>query len=251
MKNAMFHVTLSRRLAIALVVVIFCYLALSPRAAFAQVADAEMASHIATLLGEKFSPESLVVTVKESRAYAEMRGSVLSGIRIDTMKLDALLARKEDALSNDVGSLASLIGYSRGEIILLEKDVNAYFDTNDTRGFSSLDFDFTPQGFKAKGVFSADFIFRLRIQLAANGVLGLGQDGVYLEDVSIYVENVRQPSALTNQILSRVNPLLAFSEIPFKVEFKNVTMDDEAAYMTGHPKKLEGGSTSEWPRKGL
>lgn len=228
---------------------IFCCVQfLTPVRAFALPSDAEMAQHVANLLGEKFKPESVTVTVKESRAYAEMKGSVLSKIRIDTMRLDALLTNRDKPLVNDVNSLSSLIGFSRGEIILLEKDVNAYFDNNDTKGFSHLVFDFTPQGFKANGVFSADFLFTLRIRLAATGNLALKSDGVYLDNVAIYVENLKQPASLTNQIISRVNPLIEWRDIPFKVEFKTVTMDDRSARMTGSPQKVTGGSSATWKR---
>jgi hypothetical protein len=220
---------------------------LSP-AAYAAVSDMQMARHIASLLGEEFSPESLTVTVRESRAVAEMRGAVLSRIRIDTMRLDALLTNLDRPLSDDVKSLASLIGYSRGEIVLLERDVNDYFNTNDTRGFSNLVFDFRPGGFRADGIFSATFLFTIRIRLAATGVLSLGSDGVYLDDVNIYTEGVKQPDVLTNQVLSRVNPLIEWGSIPFKVEFREISMDGEAARMTGHPRPLEG-ATCVWEKR--
>lgn len=226
--------------------IFFCIVTIMPRQLRAMHSDAAIAEHIAMLLGRQFEPELLSVSVLESRAYAEMRGIVLSGIRLDTMRLDALITNQDQPLVDDVDSLTTLIGYSRGELILLEKDVNAYFDNNDTRGFSGLVFDFAPTGFRADGVFTADFLFTLRIRLAATGILGLKSDGVYLEDVAIYVEKLRQPAALTNQIVSRVNPLLEWGDIPFKVEFDEVTMDDEAARMTGHPRPLEGGSTAVW-----
>ncbi|MDR0616687.1 MAG: DUF2993 domain-containing protein [Synergistaceae bacterium] len=229
--------------------ILFVILAVPLCEARADVADTEMAQRIASLLGEKFSPDSLAVTVRESRAYAEMRGVVISGIRIDSMKLNALLTNNQAVLSDDVDALTALIGYSKGELILLEDDVNAYFDANEKSGFSNLHFDFSPSGFKANGLFSADFIFTLRIRLAANGILGLRPDGVYLENVVIRVENVRQPDALTNQIISRVNPLLEFSDIPFKVEFDTVAMDDSSAKMSGSPEAITGGSTAIWKRR--
>ncbi|MDR1885782.1 MAG: DUF2993 domain-containing protein [Synergistaceae bacterium] len=224
---------------------ILCSVALAPPSE-AAIDDAGMALHIAGLLGTRFSPESLFVTVKESRAYAEMKGAVLDKIRVDTMKLDVLLTREGAQLSDDVNSLASLIGYSKGEIVLLEDDVNAYFGNNDTRGFSNLTFDFKPEAFRADGIFTASFLFTLRIRLSATGILSLGSDGVYLDDVRIYVEKIRQPEALTNQVLSRVNPLIAWGDIPFKVEFKTVTMDDKSAVMTGYPVTVEGGATAVW-----
>jgi hypothetical protein len=226
------------------VLIVFCALVCGP--AWGEVSDEGMAGHIASLLGGKFSPESLEVTVNQSRAYAEMRGVILSGIRIDTMRLDALLTNYDGALDSDVDALASLIGYSKGEIVLLERDVNNYFANNDTKGFSNLAFNFKPNGFRADGIFSADFLFKLRIRLAAEGLLGLQSDGLYLEDVSIYVEKIRQPGALTDQIVNRVNPLLEWSDIPFKVEFRTVTMDDEAARLTGGPEMLEDGFKVVW-----
>jgi hypothetical protein len=249
--NAMFHVTHWRifQTAIVITAILFVILAVPLCEARADVADTEMAQRIASLLGEKFSPDSLAVTVRESRAYAEMRGVVISGIRIDSMKLNALLTNNQAVLSDDVDALTALIGYSKGELILLEDDVNAYFDANEKSGFSNLHFDFSPSGFKANGLFSADFIFTLRIRLAANGILGLRPDGVYLENVVIRVENVRQPDALTNQIISRVNPLLEFSDIPFKVEFDTVAMDDSSAKMSGSPEAITGGSTAIWKRR--
>jgi hypothetical protein len=234
------------------VFIVFAAIAISVSPSFASypetLDDEWMAGHIANLLGAGFSPESVTVTVRESRAYAEMRGAVLSGIRIDMMKLDALITRDRLALSDDVKSLASLIGYSRGEIVLLERDVNAYFDNNDTRGFSNLAFDFRPSGFKADGLFTASFVVTLRIRLSAEGVLALQSDGVCLDGVSIFVEGLRQPDVLTRQVLSRVNPLVAWDSIPFKVEFRAVSMDDDSAVMTGYPKRIEGGAAAEWRR---
>jgi hypothetical protein len=212
----------------------------------ADSSDRKMADTLVNLLGEKFSPESLEVTVNGSSAYAEMRGVVLSGIRIDTMKLDALLVNADQVEGKDVKFLASLIGYSKGELILLERDVNAYFDSNDTRGFSNLVFNFTPDGFRADGIFTASMLITFRIRLAALGRLALKSDGVNLDDVSIYVENVKQPSALTNHILSRVNPLIEWDSIPFKVTFKEIRMDEDSAVMTGYPERVTGGATSVW-----
>lgn len=211
--------------------------------------DAEVASRMAGMLGREFEPDSVSVTVLDSHAYAEMKGCEISGIRIDTMRLEALLTnRGESVKSDDAKALATMIGFSRGEIILTEKDVNGYFAGNDIRGFSGLRFDFSPQGFKASGVFSAKFLMTIRIQLAAHGVLALRPDGVYLDKVAIYVENMKQPDILTRQIVAHVNPLLEWSDIPFKVEFKTVAMDDSAARMSGNPKRFEGGSTSEWKK---
>ncbi|MDR1472600.1 MAG: hypothetical protein LBS75_08750 [Synergistaceae bacterium] len=214
--------------------------------AFADPSERKLADTLVRLLGEKFAPESLEVTVAGGRAYAEMRGVVLSGIRIDAMKLDALLVDAGRVEAADVSSLASLIGYSRGELVLLERDVNAYFDSNDTRGFSNLAFDFSNGGFRANGIFTASFLFTFRIRLAASGRLALRANGVDLDGVAIYVENIEQPASLTDKILSRVNPLIKWDSIPFRVAFKDIFMDDVSAVMTGYPERIESGETAAW-----
>lgn len=245
--NSLFHV---RQFGlIGLCVIVFCLSLLSPHAAAAEPSDKQTAEHIVKLLVEKFTPESVSVTVKDSYAFAEMKGALLSKVRIDTMKLDAILINRDKPLSDDVKSLSSLIGYSKGEIVLLEKDVNDYFKQNTSSGFSNLVFDFKPNGFRADGLFTASFLVTLRIRLAATGVLELKPDGVYLGNVSIFVENMKQPGSLTDQIISRINPLIEWSDVPFKVEFKTISMDDRSATMTGYPKKLAGGITSVWEKK--
>lgn len=219
-----------------------------PASSFAQPSDAEVAAHIARLLGEEFRPEIITVRVKESLAYAEMKGATMSRIRVDTMRLEALLTNRDQALEDDVDSLSKLIGFSRGEMVLLERDVNAYFTGHEKRGFSDLTFDFKPEGFRAEGIFSATFLFTIKIRLAATGVLSLGSDGVYLDKLKVFTENIEQPEVLTNQILARVNPLIEWTQIPFKVEFKEIGMDDEGARMTGRPNNFEGGSVAVWQR---
>jgi hypothetical protein len=232
-------------LAAAAVFIIAACLVLDPPAN-ADPSDRELAGTLVRLLGEKFSPESLEVTVAGSRAYAEMRGVVLSGIRIDGMRLDAMLINAGSVTAEDARDLASLIGYSKGELTLLERDVNAYFDSNDTRGFSNLVFDFSGEGFRADGIFTASLLFTFRIRLAATGHLALKSYGVDLDGVSIYVENIKQPSSLTDKILSRVNPLIEWDSIPFRVAFKDIRMDDDSAVMTGYPERMDGGETAVW-----
>lgn len=232
---------------VALVLAAAC--ALSSVGQASAASDEEIAQHIATLLGREFSPDSVSVAVHESTAYAEMYGAVLSKMRIDQMRLEAVLVNKDAPLSDDVRSLSSLIGYSRGEITLLESDVNSYFDGHDTSGFSKLNFDFTPQGFRASGIFSAQLLFTINIRLAATGVLALRSDGVYLDKVKIYAENVPTPDMLTDQVLHRVNPLIDWDRIPFKVEFKEVTMDDDKAVMTGYPERKISVEPYIWTRE--
>jgi hypothetical protein len=208
--------------------------------------DAEMALALAEKLGLEFEPESLSVRVEGIRGFAEARGLFLSGVRIDRLQIEAILTGSHVPEDGDIDSLASLIGYSWGEIELLATDINDYFKSHDTRGFSNLEVRFDPNGFRAQGVFTKSLIFTFRIMLAATGNFGLRPDGVYIEDAAIYVENLRQPGFLVNEIMERANPLIEWSEIPFRVVFKEISMTERSAIMTGGPRDFEGGVVAVW-----
>jgi hypothetical protein len=207
--------------------------------------DFEMASSLAEKLGDEFDPESLSVKVRDNHAYAEARGIFLSGVRVDTLKIEAMLTSSE-VPEGDAESLASIIGYSWGEVTLLESDVNGYFKEHESRGFSDLEVEFSPEGFRASGIFTASLLFTFRIKIAASGKFGLRPDGVYIEDAMIYIQNVRQPGFLVREMMERANPLLEWSEIPFRVVFKTIAMTDRSATMSGAPRDFDGGVSVTW-----
>ena len=197
-------------------------------------ADMKNAREIGELLAVKFAPQSLRVTADGNRAYAVMAGAKMGGIRIEEMRLDARLKSAPSVSSGDLDRLASLIEQSRGEITLLEKDVNDYYKSGaDTSGFSELAFDFKPGGFQAKGIFSAQMLMNLKLNLSAAGNLALRSDGVYIDNVSIFAEGMKQPDMIVNLITGKINPLLPFNDIPFPVSFSKIQMTDKAVVLTG------------------
>jgi hypothetical protein len=217
----------------------------------AAMSDEEMAASLADKLGGEFSPEALFVTVDGSHAYAEARGVVLSGVRIDTLRLEAILADTKLPEDDEIESLASLIAYSWGEVVMLERDINSYFKSHETRGFTGLVAKFAPTGFRAEGLYTAKFLFTLRMRLRATGNFALKPDGVYIEDASIFVEGLRQPGFLVEEIMERVNPLIEWDEIPFKITFKTIYMDGTSATMTGEPRVFDSGATAVWEKEGI
>ena len=199
----------------------------------------------------EFHPEAAVIKVKNKTAWIEMTGGVIDGIRIEKMKLLADLA--DTPVSNDnvsessSSSLAKMIRSSKGEVVLAEKDVNDYFKKNENPdGFSNLQFDFTRAGFTATGNFITKIIIDLDLPIFAKGTLGLHDNGVYLDKTSITVKGITQPDALSNLLLSKINPLLEFKDIPFPVTFEKIKMTEKAAIMTGEPKEFKGGTKWEW-----
>jgi hypothetical protein len=207
--------------------------------------DFEMASALAEKLGDEFNPESLSVKVLGNRAYAEAGGVFLSGVRVDTLKIEAMLSSYE-VPEGDAESLASIIGYSWGEVTLLASDINDYFRKNEARGFSGLEVGLSPEGFRVSGLFTASLLFTFRIKIAAAGKFGLRPDGVYIEDAMVYVQNVRQPGFLVKEMMESANPLLEWGEIPFRVVFRTIAMTERSATMSGNPRDFGGGVPVRW-----
>jgi hypothetical protein len=73
---------------------------------------------------------------------------------------------------------------------------------------------------------------------------------VYIENPAIYIERVRQPGFLVNEILERANPLIRWSDIPFRVMFREITMTEHSAIMTGGPRDFPGGAVASWSAAG-
>ncbi len=229
-------------------------LALIPAAqSFAGEREAEAAREIGNLVRAELTPERVEVTVAEGgkKAWIECAGAQISGIRIESMKLEAeLAALPEKIQSGDGTELSRRITSSRGEIALRERDVNDYFASGkSTGGFSALRFKFSPQGYRAEGKFEADImIMKINLDLKADGRLGLRPDGVYLENTAIYAEGMKQSESVTELVTGRINPLLPFSKIPFPVSFSRITMSDGEALLTGGPQKIAGGGVWRWRR---
>ncbi|MDO5115737.1 MAG: DUF2993 domain-containing protein [Synergistaceae bacterium] len=224
---------------------------LSASAAFASPGEYAAAERIGTALMEELTPESISVTVAPGGdvAWIDCAGASMSGIRIESLRLEAEL--KELPRGEEEGAeLMKMISGSRGEMTLLERDVNAYFaGEREIRGFTGLKFDFTPKGYSAEGNFEADLsIVTINLALNAQGRLGLREDGVYLEDTVIYAEGLRQPEAVTSLVTDRVNPLLSFDKIPFPVEFTKLTMSDGDLLLTGSPGRSGQGERWSWKR---
>lgn len=198
--------------------------------------------NVVNLLEKEFSPEQLEAEFSRDgkRAWIECHGVHIDGMRIELIKLDAELARVP--AKSEGQELSESITSSRGELVLLERDVNNYFASGkDSSGFSDLKFKFSPQGFYAEGNFSADIsFFKINLDLTATGKLSLQTDGVYLSETAITADGTKAPDNITDLVLDKVNPLLPFSKIPFPITFTKLSMKDDRVILTGNPRKIVG-----------
>lgn len=210
--------------------------------------EKKLAEKIGSLLLSLFCPESIKVRISEGagEAWIEIDGGTIDRIRIEKIRLSAELESIPSAgsVDSEPSGLEKFIKNSAGEITLAEKDVNDHFRNNENPdGFSDLRFDFKEEGFSATARFRTKFIIEIDLPVTAKGILALRNEAVCLEDVVIAAEGIRQPELLSKMIISKINPLLEFKDIPFPVTFERIIMTESAAVMTGRPQEFKGGET--------
>ena len=234
-----------------IMVLTFLFISCLPGMSAHAVQKNDLPESIGRNIAAEFKPESAAVRVKGRTAWIEINGGTIDGIRIDKMKLLAVLHEVStvDGSVDSASYLTHMIKSSIGEVVLAEKDVNDYFKKNENpEGFSELQFDFKKEGYSASGKFRTKIIVDMELPISAKGVLGLHDNGVYLENTVIKVEGMSQPEFLTNMIVSKLNPLLEFKDIPFPVTFEKIIMTDKTAIMTGEPKEIKDGETYKWKK---
>lgn len=199
------------------------------------------ARDIGTLIKEELSPEKISVTTSPEgkRAFIECTGARLSGIRVEKLVLDAEFSElpQKTAGSSYPEALSKAVTASRGEIRLLESDVNDYFAKgNSPGGFRQIAFDFTPAACNATGKYEMQLMFfSMEVDLRAKGRLEAKKDGLYLVDTELWAQGLKQPDKIVKEVTGRVNPILNFSKLPFPVELKKAEMTDKEAILTGYP----------------
>ena len=85
--------------------------------------------------------------------------------------------------------LADLIHYSRGEVVLLEKDFTDYTskEIEDVKGFKNLECDFSKDGIRVSGSYVATFLFRFNIRMEVLSKLAFDERGLCLTDTTLFV----------------------------------------------------------------
>ena len=206
-------------------------------------ADERVEETVGKLLVREFNPESIFVQATNggSFLYAKATGIMLEGVRIESISISAMMKGMPDKQhTQDKYGLADMIYMSRGEIVLLTKDVNDYFKRtmDDIKGFKNLTCNFSKDGFKISGVYTAKFIFTFNIKLSAIGRLGIKEDGLHVVDTNFYIDGVKQPEMITKRLLQEINPLIKKKKIPFPIAFKEINMNGERVVITGNPQPL-------------
>ena len=207
-------------------------------------AEVRIEEEVGKLLVKEFNPEKLMVQATEggSFLYAKATGITIEGVRIDSVSLYAMMKEPpKDISQEDKYKLADLIYFSRGEVVILEKDLEDYTskEIEDIKGFKDLKCDFSREGIKLSGVYTATFLFTFNVKLEATSKLKFDDNGLYLTDTTLYVAGIKQPQYMTSQLLERINPLISKNKIPFPVRITDIIFLDDRIVITGNPKPLK------------
>ena len=146
--------------------------------------------------------------------------------------------------------LADMIHYSRGEVVLLEKDFREYTskEMEDIKGFKNLECDFSKNGIRVSGSYVATFLFTFNIRMEVLSKLSFDERGLSLTDTTLFVAGVKQPEYLTSQLLQRINPLIERERIPFPVRISKIDFKDDRIVITGNPEPLKDSNVWNYSR---
>lgn len=212
---------------------------------------------VGKLLVNEFDPERITVqaTGGGSFLYAKVTGLVIEGVRIESVSLYAMMKEPPNNINEgdkDVKyKLADLIHYSRGEVILLEKDFKDYTskEIEDVKGFKNLDCDFSKNGIRVSGSYTATFLFTFNIRMEVISKLAFNDSGLNLTETTLYVAGVKQPEYITSQLIQRINPLIAKEKIPFPVRITDINFKEDRIVITGNPKPLKDANVWNYSRR--
>lgn len=219
-------------------------------------ADVRIEEKVGKLLVKEFDPERITVQATEggSFLYARATGIVIEGVRIESVSLYAMMKEPPVNIEEDKDhkyKLADLIHYSRGEVVLLEKDFTDYTskEIEDIKGFKNLECDFSKNGIRVSGSYVATFLFTFNIRMEVLSKLAFDDRGLYLTDTTLYVAGVKQPEYITSKLIDHINPLIERDKIPFPVRITEINFAEDRIVITGNPKPLKDANVWNFSRQ--
>lgn len=200
---------------------------------------------VGRFLIHEFNPDDIEVqaTGGGSFMYTQAHGIKIEGVRIESISLSAMM--KSDFPGSDIEhkdkyELADMIYMSKGEVVVLQKDVDEYCrqELEDIKGFNNLKIDFRNNGIVFSGIYTAKFIFDFDIRLKATANVIFDKNGLNLTNVKLYINNVQQPESLAKLLTNKINPLIEPEKIPFPISKTKIITQDDRLIATGYPRSL-------------
>lgn len=227
------------------------------------VEETDFPARLLRNLVESLAPESLELVLEDGpdasgavrRLYFEARGAKQGGIRIDSLRLEALFVKFDigspsgnDGSAPGEGNLGDLNvseavqGYFEGRV--LEKDLNDFLLGATLTGggaeWKDLRFDLRPGGFSASarfasGVVSARVVVESHLEIE-------DRDRLRMRNYRISVNNAETDMAMILEAIEKAQPLLDFRDFPFPVRLRELTVDEDALVLATRvaPTRFEG-----------
>lgn len=227
------------------------------------VEDSDLSSRLLRNLVKSLDPERLDLVLEGGpdasgavrRLYFEARGAKQGGIRIESLRLEALFVKFDllGASGNDgsapgEGNLGDLNvseavqGYFEGRVT--EKDLNDFLLgvtlTGGGAEWRDLRFDLRPGGFAASARFSSGIVSAL---VKVDSDLEIeDRDRLRMTDYRVSVNNAETDMALILEAIEKVQPLLDFRNFPFPVRLRELSVDEDALVLATRvaPTRFEG-----------
>ena len=227
------------------------------------VEETDFPARLLRNLVESLAPESLELVLEDGpdasgavrRLYFEARGAKQGGIRIDSLRLEALFVKFDigspsgnDGSAPGEGNLGDLNvseavqGYFEGRV--LEKDLNDFLLGATLTGggaeWKDLRFDLRPGGFSASarfasGVVSARVVVESHLEIE-------DRDRLRMRNYRVSVNNAETDMAMILEAIEKAQPLLDFRNFPFPVRLRELTVDEDALVLATRvaPTRFEG-----------
>ncbi|WP_300522731.1 DUF2993 domain-containing protein [Aminiphilus sp.] len=227
------------------------------------VEETDFPARLLRNLVESLAPESLELVLEDGpdasgavrRLYFEARGAKQGGIRIDSLRLEALFVKFDigspsgnDGSAPGEGNLGDLNvseavqGYFEGRV--LEKDLNDFLLGATLTGggaeWKDLRFDLRPGGFSASarfasGVVSARVVVESHLEIE-------DRDRLRMRNYRVSVNNAETDMAMILEAIEKAQPLLDFRDFPFPVRLRELTVDEDALVLATRvaPTRFEG-----------
>lgn len=227
------------------------------------VEETDLSSRLLRNLVESLAPESLELVLEGGpdasgavrRLYFEARGAKQGGIRIESLRLEALFVKFDlggpsgnggsapgEGNLGDLNVSEAVQGYFEGRV--LEKDLNDFLLGATLTGggaeWRDLRFDLRPGGFSASarfasGVVSARVVVESELEIE-------DRDRLRMRNYRISVNNAETDMAMILEAIEKAQPLLDFRDFPFPVRLRELTVDEDALVLATRvaPTRFEG-----------
>ncbi|GAB1399387.1 hypothetical protein MASR2M17_10210 [Aminivibrio sp.] len=165
--------------------------------------------------------------------YLDLKGCVIGGVRIDTLRMDAVGVRfnppgewREKGIEPlevlNAHAVARLTEYDLNENLLQKQ-----FGDDDS--WRNLQVDIHPGGIYARGNYIAQFIFRLDILIEIFSKFKIvDMQQVWLDDYSVRVNRMDIPKFITDKAVAEIQPLLDLGKFVFPLKLHSIEYDEEA-----------------------